>query len=89
MGTHKPLSFGPCLMASLPTPERHPQVARAYSLPPSCPQTNNELEAQRVATEFAFRKRLREMEKLYSELKWQEKNVSLLRVVSWGTDFRP
>lgn len=41
-------------------------------------QTNNELEAQRIATEFAFRKRLREMEKIYSELKWQEKNVSLL-----------
>lgn len=40
-------------------------------------QTNNELEAQRVATEFTFRKRLREMESLYSELKWQEKNVSL------------
>lgn len=39
-------------------------------------QTNNELEAQRVATEFAFRKRLREMESFYSELKWQEKNVS-------------
>lgn len=39
-------------------------------------QTNNELEAQRVATEFTFRKRLREMESLYSELKWQEKNVS-------------
>ncbi|XP_004678853.1 PREDICTED: tektin-2 [Condylura cristata] len=38
-------------------------------------QTNNELEAQRVATEFAFRKRLQEMEKLYSELKWQEKNT--------------
>ncbi|KAK1340209.1 hypothetical protein QTO34_018774 [Cnephaeus nilssonii] len=38
-------------------------------------ETNNELEAQRVATEFAFRKRLREMEKMYSELKWQEKNT--------------
>lgn len=38
-------------------------------------ETNNELEAQRVATEFAFRKRLREMEKTYSELKWQEKNT--------------
>ncbi|XP_034359668.1 tektin-2 [Arvicanthis niloticus] len=38
-------------------------------------QTNNELEAQRVATEFTFRKRLREMESLYSELKWQEKNT--------------
>ncbi|ELW65984.1 Tektin-2 [Tupaia chinensis] len=43
-------------------------------------ETNNELEAQRVATEFAFRKRLREMEKVYSELKWQEKNVSF----SWA-----
>ncbi|XP_020015217.1 tektin-2 [Castor canadensis] len=38
-------------------------------------QTNNELESQRVATEFAFRKRLREMESVYSELKWQEKNT--------------
>ncbi|XP_033693937.2 tektin-2 [Tursiops truncatus] len=38
-------------------------------------KTNNELEAQRVATEFAFRKRLWEMEKVYSELKWQEKNT--------------
>ncbi|XP_008830346.1 tektin-2 [Nannospalax galili] len=38
-------------------------------------QTNNELEAQRVATEFAFRKRLREMESVYSELRWQEKNT--------------
>uniref|UniRef100_A0A8C4LVK8 Tektin n=1 Tax=Equus asinus asinus TaxID=83772 RepID=A0A8C4LVK8_EQUAS len=38
-------------------------------------ETNNQLEAQRVATEFAFRKRLREMEKVYSELKWQEKNT--------------
>nr|XP_012295174.1 tektin-2 isoform X2 [Aotus nancymaae] len=38
-------------------------------------ETNNELEAQRVATEFAFRKRLWEMEKVHSELKWQEKNT--------------
>ncbi|XP_072579950.1 tektin-2 isoform X1 [Vulpes vulpes] len=38
-------------------------------------QTNNELEAQRVATEFAFRKRLREMERVYGELRWQEKNT--------------
>ncbi|XP_049731890.1 tektin-2 isoform X1 [Elephas maximus indicus] len=38
-------------------------------------ETNNELEAQRVATEFAFRKRLREREKVYSELRWQEKNT--------------
>ncbi|EPQ09197.1 Tektin-2 [Myotis brandtii] len=49
-------------------------------------ETNNELEAQRVATEFAFRKRLREMEKIYSELKWQEKNVSLL-ISLLGLDF--
>ncbi|KAM5247158.1 tektin-2 [Ctenodactylus gundi] len=38
-------------------------------------ETNNKLEAQRVATEFAFRKRQREMENAYSELKWQEKNT--------------
>lgn len=38
-------------------------------------QTNNELEAQRDATEFAFRKRIRETEKAYDELKWQEKNT--------------
>ncbi|XP_064445541.1 tektin-2 isoform X1 [Mirounga angustirostris] len=51
---------------------------RAYASPcPASPvlQTNNELEAQRVATDFAFRKRLREMEKVYSELRWQEKNT--------------
>ncbi|KAG8588439.1 hypothetical protein GDO81_005975 [Engystomops pustulosus] len=40
-------------------------------------QTNNELEAQRVAVEFAFRKRIHEFEKAHNELKWQEKNVSL------------
>ncbi|XP_021502314.1 tektin-2 isoform X1 [Meriones unguiculatus] len=38
-------------------------------------QTNNKLEAQRVTTDFAFRKRLREMEGFYSELKWQEQNT--------------
>ncbi|KFZ48181.1 Tektin-2, partial [Antrostomus carolinensis] len=38
-------------------------------------QTNNELEAQRVATEFALRKRIRDMEKAYDELKWQEQNT--------------
>lgn len=71
--------------------EQHPQIA--MSLYPFLLylllvlQTNNELEAQRVATEFAFRKRLREMEKVYSELKWQEKNVSLLHLVPWDLDF--
>lgn len=73
-----------------PSIEQHPQMVMSlYSLLPGplpVLQTNNELEAQRVATEFAFRKRLREMEKAYSELKWQEKNVSPLRWVPWGLD---
>ncbi|NXM79170.1 TEKT2 protein, partial [Serilophus lunatus] len=38
-------------------------------------QTNNELEAQRVATEFALRKRIRDMEGALSELRWQEQNT--------------
>ncbi|KAM9369661.1 tektin-2 [Phaethornis superciliosus] len=38
-------------------------------------QTNNELEAQRVATEFALRKRIRDMERAYDELQWQEQNT--------------
>ncbi|NXC18237.1 TEKT2 protein, partial [Corythaeola cristata] len=38
-------------------------------------QTNNELEVQRVATEFALRKRIRDLERAYDELKWQEQNT--------------
>ncbi|NXS91817.1 TEKT2 protein, partial [Jacana jacana] len=38
-------------------------------------QMNNELEAQRVATEFALRKRIRDLDRAYDELKWQEKNT--------------
>jgi len=38
-------------------------------------QTKNELEAQRVATEFAYRKRIHEFEQAEKELMWQEKNV--------------
>ncbi|KAM9320806.1 tektin-2 [Gastrophryne carolinensis] len=38
-------------------------------------QTNNELEAQREAVEFAFRKRIHEFERADKELKWQEKNT--------------
>ncbi|KAM6235687.1 tektin-2 isoform 3-T3 [Spheniscus humboldti] len=38
-------------------------------------QTNNELEAQRVATEFSLRKRIRDLERAYDELKWQEQNT--------------
>lgn len=45
------------------------------------PQTNNELEAQRVATEFALRKRIRDLERAYDELKWQEQNVSVASLV--------
>ncbi|MEE6484282.1 hypothetical protein FKM82_013825 [Ascaphus truei] len=38
-------------------------------------QTSNELDAQRAAAEFAFRKRIRELERALNELKWQEKNT--------------
>ncbi|XP_072466157.1 tektin-2 [Notamacropus eugenii] len=38
-------------------------------------ETNNELEAQRVATEYAFRKRIREIERYLSQLRWQEKKT--------------
>lgn len=45
------------------------------------PQTNNALEAQRVSTEFAFRKRIRDLERAYDELKWQEQNVNVTSLV--------
>ncbi|XP_066495186.1 tektin-2 [Tiliqua scincoides] len=38
-------------------------------------QTDNELEAQRVASEFAFRKRIHDLERALDELRWQEKNT--------------
>ena len=38
-------------------------------------ETRNELEAQRIATEFAYRKRLHEMERAEGELMWQEEKV--------------
>lgn len=44
-------------------------------------QTNNVLEAQRVATEFALRKRIRDLERAYDELKWQEQNVNVASLV--------
>lgn len=80
----KPLASVPCWPCGIPTLPLSNILKMVMNLYPVLPglhlvlQTNNELEAQRVATEFAFRKRLREMEKMYSELKWQEKNVSLL-----------
>ena len=41
--------------------------------------TRNELEAQRNATEFAYRKRIHETERAEGELEWQRKNVRILR----------
>nr|XP_039257130.1 tektin-2-like [Styela clava] len=38
-------------------------------------QTRNELEAQRNATEFAYRKRIHETERAEGELEWQRKNT--------------
>ncbi|NWU91780.1 TEKT2 protein, partial [Upupa epops] len=38
-------------------------------------QAHNELEAQRVATEFAFRKRIRDLQRAHGELKWQEQST--------------
>ncbi|NWQ82688.1 TEKT2 protein, partial [Columbina picui] len=55
-------------------------------------QTNNALEAQRLATEFAFRKRIRDLERAYDELKWQEQNVSVASCVidhNLGWELKP
>ncbi|XP_067679176.1 tektin-2-like [Haliotis asinina] len=38
-------------------------------------QTANDLEAQRIATEYAFRKRIHEFERAKDELEWQKKNT--------------
>ena len=40
-------------------------------------QTANDLEAQKIATEYAFRRRIHEFERAKDELEWQKKNVSL------------
>ena len=39
-------------------------------------QTANDLEAQKIATEYAFRRRIHEFERAKDELEWQKKNVS-------------
>ena len=39
-------------------------------------QTTSDLQAQWAATNFAFRKRIHEMEHAKHELEWQQKNVS-------------
>eukprot|EP00745_Piridium_sociabile_P031171 TRINITY_DN5168_c0_g1_i4.p2 TRINITY_DN5168_c0_g1~~TRINITY_DN5168_c0_g1_i4.p2 ORF type:complete len:423 (-),score=147.80 TRINITY_DN5168_c0_g1_i4:1476-2744(-) len=38
-------------------------------------QTANDLEAQKIATEYAFRKRIHEFERAKDELEWQKKNT--------------
>jgi len=43
-------------------------------------QTANDLEAQRQATEYAFRKRVHETNQAKSELEWQQKNVSNINI---------
>jgi tektin-2 len=40
-------------------------------------QCANDLEAQKIATEYAYRKRIREMERAKDELEWQKKNVCI------------
>ena len=45
--------------------------------------TKNELESQRTATEFAFRKRLHQQELAKGELEWQEFKVSLINLLTW------
>lgn len=40
-------------------------------------QCANDLEAQRLATEYAYRKRLHEFKRAKDELEWQKQNVSL------------
>lgn len=41
----------------------------------------NELEAQRIASEYALRKRIHEMERAKGELEWQEEKVRTLVIV--------
>lgn len=41
-------------------------------------QTDNDLESQKTATEYAFRKRIHEMKRAIDELNWQKKQVSPL-----------
>ena len=47
-------------------------------------QTANDLDAQKQATEYAFRKRIHEFERAKDELEWQKKNVSydLAQIIS-------
>ena len=40
-------------------------------------ECDNDLEAQKLGTEYAFRKRIHEMERAKKELEWQKANVGL------------
>ncbi len=44
-------------------------------------QTTSDLEAQWTATNYAFRKRINEVELAKKELDWQKKNVSCCNVI--------
>lgn len=56
------------------------QKKQARSLNPTSafPQVQNELESQRIATRFAFRKRTHQLEQAHQELQWQIKTVNCL-----------
>jgi tektin-2 len=47
-------------------------------------KTANDLEAQRQATEFSYRKRIHETEQTKNELEWQQRNVSLFHTIIIG-----
>ncbi|XP_041347071.1 LOW QUALITY PROTEIN: tektin-B1-like, partial [Gigantopelta aegis] len=44
-------------------------------------QTDNDLEAQRIAMEYALRKRIHKFERVKDELEWQKKNVSFHKYI--------
>lgn len=43
-------------------------------------ECDNDLEAQKLATEYAFRKRIHETERAKKELEWQKANVSIWHI---------
>ena len=56
-------------------------------------QTANDLEAQRQATEYSFRKRIHETNQARSELEWQQKNVNIdhykiMHVINMSFEFK-
>jgi len=55
--------------------EMKASVALREAIDATLAQTKNELEAQRIATEYSYRKRLHEAERAEGELEWQRKNT--------------